>query len=60
MYATDKNGNTPLHYAAKNYHKTTGTELAGLLFEFGDPRPDAVNNEGKTALEIATEANNEP
>ncbi len=58
--ATDKNGNTPLHYAAKNYHKTTGTELAGLLFEFGDPRPDAVNNEGKTALEIATEANNEP
>ena len=58
--AVDKNGNTPLHYAAKNYRETMGTELAGLLFEFGDPRPDTVNNEGKTALEIATEANNEP
>lgn len=58
--ATDKNGNTPLHYAARNDRPAMGTELAGLLFEFGDPRPDAVNNEGKTALEIATEANNEP
>lgn len=58
--AADQKGNTPLHYAAMNYHTTIGTELAALLFEFGDPRPDAVNNEGKTALEIATQANNEP
>lgn len=58
--AVDRDGNTPLHYAAMNETASTGCEMAEMLFEFGDPKPDAVNNEGKSALEIATEKNNEP
>lgn len=58
--AVDRNGNTPLHYAAGNPEAGTGREMAEMLFEFGNPNPEAVNNEGKTALEIATDNNNEP
>lgn len=58
--AVDRNGNTPLHYAAMNTEALTGKEMAEMLFDFGDPKPDAVNNEGKSALEIATDNNNEP
>lgn len=58
--AVDRDGNTPLHYAAMNETPSTGCEMAEMLFEFGDPKPDAVNNAGKSALEIATENNNEP
>lgn len=57
--ATDKYGNTPLMYAAKNSKKMVGKEAAELLFEFGDPLINNVNNEGKSAIEIATENDNE-
>ena len=57
--ATDKNGNTPLIYAAKNRNASIGKEMAELLFDFGDPKLGHVNNDGKTALEIATDLNNE-
>lgn len=57
--ATDKNGDTPLIYAAKNKNRNMGKEMAELLFDFGDPKLDHVNNDGKTALEIATNLNNE-
>lgn len=58
--AADRDGNTPLHYAAMNDNAGAGKEMAEMLFEFGNPTPDAVNNAGKTALEIATDNNNEP
>ena len=58
--AVDQNGNTPLHYAAQNGAANTAKELAELLFNYGFEHTDAVNNEGKSALEIASENNNEP
>lgn len=54
----DKAGNTPLMYTARN-RDNVSRSYADLLFSFGDPLPDAVNNEGKTALEIATDLDNE-
>ncbi|WP_236585691.1 ankyrin repeat domain-containing protein [Fusobacterium canifelinum] len=56
---TDKNGDTPLIYAAKNKNANIGKEMAELLFDFGDPKLEHVNNNGKSALEIATDLNNE-
>lgn len=58
--AADKNGNTPLMYAAKNSRNNKGKEIGELLFDFGDPKAAALNNEGKSALDIAAEADNEP
>lgn len=46
-------------YAARNRNANSGKEMAELLFDFGDPKLEHVNNEGKSALEIATELNNE-
>ena len=57
--AMDKYGETPLMYAARNRNLNMGKEMAELLFDFGDPKLEHVNNEGKSALEIATELNNE-
>ena len=34
-------------------------EAVGLVMDFGKPDVNAVNNEGKTALDIATEKNDE-
>ena len=57
--ATDKNGDTPLIYAARNRNVSIGKEMAELLFDFGNPKLEHVNNDGKSALEIATDLNNE-
>jgi len=57
--AKDKKGSTPLMYAAQNRSKSLAKNLADMLFEFGNPLPDAVNNDGKSALEIAVDADNE-
>lgn len=57
---TDQDGNTALHYAARNDGDSVAKEMAEMLFEFDFADVDAVNNDGKTALEIATENNNEP
>lgn len=58
--ATDKNGNTALHYAAGNRSQNAGNELASILFDNGFENTDAVNNDGKSAMEIATDNQNEP
>ena len=57
--AADKNGDTALHYAARNNNKTGAKTLCDMLLEFGTD-VNAVNNAGKTALDIATETDNEP
>lgn len=56
----DQEGNTALHYAALNSNYSVAKEMAEMLFEFHFTDTDAVNNAGKTALEIAAEQNNEP
>lgn len=56
----DKNGNTPLHYAAQNPSANSAKEMAEMLFDFDFKNIDAVNIDGKTALEIATDNDNEP
>ena len=55
----DNNGDTALHYAARNDDKNGAKILCDMLLEFG-ANAQAVNNEGKTALDIATEQDNEP
>ncbi len=60
LHAADRNGDTPLHYAARNRSDGSAREMAEMLFDFGFEKADAVNNQGKTALEIATEKDNEP
>ncbi|MDE6686014.1 MAG: ankyrin repeat domain-containing protein [Lachnospiraceae bacterium] len=57
---SDQDGNTALHYAARNVNDSVAKEMAEMLFEFDFADADAVNNDGKTALEIATEQDNEP
>lgn len=56
--AKDNWGNTLLHYIAAA--STRGLkEAVALVMDFGTPDMNAVNNEGKTPLDIATEKNNE-
>ncbi|MCL2032555.1 MAG: ankyrin repeat domain-containing protein [Methanomassiliicoccaceae archaeon] len=57
--AKDKDGNTPLIYAAGNSNAKAAKEMAENLFDFGDPQAGAVNNAGKSALDIAAEKNND-
>jgi ankyrin repeat protein len=54
--AKDDSGATALHYVARRtYPARPMPQLAELLFDFGDPEVSAVDNTGQTALEIATE-----
>jgi ankyrin repeat protein len=59
MTAKDAKGSTALMYAANNENKAAAKTIADLMFSFGDPLPKAVNNEGKSALNIAVEKDNE-
>jgi ankyrin repeat protein len=56
--ARDKEGNTALHYAAKNDSKAGAKALSDMLLEFGADS-GVANNAGRTALDIAAENNNE-
>lgn len=58
--ARDAEGNTPLMYAARHRNKAMAKNMVDMLFSFGDPEPQAVNNDGVSALEIVTQENNEP
>ena len=57
--AADKNGDTALHYAARNGDRNGAKTLCDMLLEFGAVA-NVVNNAGQTALDIATENENEP
>lgn len=58
--AIDKFGKTALIYAATNRSTTGARQMAEYLFDVGDPQPGRADNDGKTALDYATEKNNEP
>lgn len=58
--ARDILGNTPLMYAVNNSNKATAKNMADMLFAFGDPLLEAVNNDRRSALEIAATQDNEP
>ena len=55
----DNKGRTALMYAASNGSYSAGKLMAEMLFEFGDPQIDAVDIDGKNALELAVEAKND-
>lgn len=54
----DGSGNTALHFAARNKINSDAFAIAEILFDNANPDVSAVNNDGKTALDYATEANN--
>ena len=56
----DDTGRTALMYAASNPSLSSGKIMAEMLFEFGDPVLDAVDGNGKNALELAVDAKNDP
>jgi len=56
----DQEGNTPLHYAARNRSNALAKSMADMLFSFGKVDVNAVNNAQQSALDIATETGNEP
>lgn len=55
----DKNGNTPLMYAAANTRQATARNYVELLSQFGPVLLQAVNNDGKTAMDVAVDKGNE-
>lgn len=57
--ATDKWGNTLLHYIASSAFGAQAKAAAELLTDYGIPNVEAVNDEGKTATDIAAEYKNE-
>lgn len=59
VFAQDKNGDTPLIYLCRGSNQAQAKAMAELLFDFGDPQPQRVNNEGKTALDYAVASDNE-
>lgn len=54
----DGSGNTALHFAARNKINSDAFAIAEMLFDNANPDVSAVNSDGKTALDYATEANN--
>lgn len=56
--ATDQWGNSILHYIAGS-SQGRSKKAAEMVFDFGPPDVTALNNEGKTAIDIAVEQNDE-
>lgn len=56
---TDNWGNTVLHYMAAGCHDNMAKEIIELLTDFKFPDVNVVNNDGKTALDIAADCNND-
>jgi len=59
MSLRDASGNTALMYACRNRNTGVACSIVDLMFSFGDPLSTVVNNEGKTAMDIAVDENNE-
>lgn len=56
---TDNRGNTLLHYVAACCRDSMAQKTVELLLDFKLPDVNAVNNEGKTAMDVATDYNND-
>lgn len=56
----DKEGRTALMYAAQNHYHIQMKNFAEMMDQFGDILVNTVDNQGKTALDYATEQDNEP
>lgn len=56
---TDIWGNTLLHYMAPVCRNAAAQKAVGLLLDFSLPDTGAVNNDGLTAMDIASEYNND-
>lgn len=59
MDSTDKWGNSVLHYIAASARSNAAKSAVEILFNFGRPDMEAVNNEGETAMDIAAKNNDE-
>ena len=59
LSATDKWGNTLLHYIASSAFGIQAKAATELISDYGTPDAGAANNEGKTAVDIASECRNE-
>ena len=59
--AKDSQGRTALHYVAMNDDRNANLAktFADMLYSFGKPDANLADNDGKTALDYATERNNE-
>ena len=56
----DADGNTVLHYIARQEARRSAVAMTELLFDFGEPDVNAVNLAGKTAMDYAMERDNTP
>lgn len=56
---TDNRGNTLLHYVAACCRDSMAQKTIELLLDFKLPDVNAVNNEGKTAMDVAADYNND-
>ena len=56
----DGQGNTALHYAACYASRQDALFMAELILDFGEPDANAVNLDGKTAMDYAVERDNTP
>ena len=56
---TDNRGNTLLHYVAACCRDSMAQKAIELLLDFKLPDVNAVNNEGKTAMDVAADYNND-
>lgn len=56
---TDNRGNTLLHYVAACCRDSIAQKAIELLLDFKLPDVNAVNNEGKTAMDVAADYNND-
>ena len=59
MNAADNDGNTVLHYIADSSSCNEAKEALEILLDYGDVDAEAVNNDGKTALDNAQYWENE-
>jgi len=59
VYLRDSSGRTALHYAAMNDKPASGHKIARLLLEQDPTVAGVVDNEGKTALDVAAQNNRE-
>ena len=59
MNAADNDGNTVLHYIADSSSRNEAKDALEILLDYGDVDAEAVNNDGKTALDNAQYWENE-